>query len=282
MLYVESGGNDFFSPDIITAYAARLTQAEADGVKVKALLICNPHNPSGLCYPVETLLGLMRFCASHSIHLISDEIYALSVYPTTPSAVPFTSALSIDAADVIDQGSVHVLYGLSKDFGVPGLHLGSLITRNVKLRSAFRDVGLIHAPSGLACHVGSLMLEDGDFVERVISLSRQKLAENYALATRMLDVAGINYWRGGCAGFFLWVDVSALLDGDERHAEERMGDKFQENGLWLNPGAERGEHSGWVRVIISHDKEKLEEGIRRYFTIISSVLFSYAHNFPDW
>ncbi|CAG8980420.1 hypothetical protein HYALB_00003985 [Hymenoscyphus albidus] len=263
MLYVESEGRKFFAPDIVKSYESRLAEAEAEGVNVKALLLCNPHNPSGLCYPVDTLLAILRFCSSHGLHVISDEIYALSTFPTTRTAVTFKSVLSLDLAGVIDPGSVHVLYGMSKDFGVPGLHLGSLITRNEQLQSAFEDIGLIHTPSGLSYHVGSLILEDSKFVENVIGLSRQKLSENYALVTRMLDEAGIEYWRGGSAGFFLWVNVSALLDGDGSDAEEKMGEKFRAQGLWLNPGVERGEHRGWVRVIISHDKVKLEEGIRR-------------------
>ena len=261
LLYVGSGDIDPFSSDIVAAYAERLAQAEAEGVRVKAMLICNPHNPSGICYPAATLLALARFCASNNLHLISDEIYALSVF-SVPGSIGFTSVLSLDMTDVIDPGSVHVLYGLSKDFGVPGLHLGSLITRNTELQSAFQAVGLIHAPSGVACHVGSLMLEDTEFVESVTALSRRKLSENYAMVTRMFDEAGIKYWRGGCAGFFLWVDLSALLEEDGREGEDKLARRLQDQGVWLNPGAERGER-GWVRVIISHEKGKLEEGIRR-------------------
>lgn len=69
----------------------------------------------GQCYPPETLEQLIRFCASKKIHLISDEIYALSTYERQDRASEkFTSVLAIDYSKIIDPRQVHVLYGLSK------------------------------------------------------------------------------------------------------------------------------------------------------------------------
>jgi aspartate/methionine/tyrosine aminotransferase len=58
----------------------------------------------------------MELCQKYNIHLVSDEIYALSVWhnPENPNAVPFTSVLEIDTKDIIDPQLVHVLWGLSK------------------------------------------------------------------------------------------------------------------------------------------------------------------------
>lgn len=56
----------------------------------------------------------MRFCHKHEIHLISDEVYAFSVYHTDASYPGFTSVLSIDNPAMADRGLIHVLYGLSK------------------------------------------------------------------------------------------------------------------------------------------------------------------------
>lgn len=55
------------------------------------------------------------FCQNHSIHLISDEIYGLSVFETgNLAAIPFTSVLSFDPAGLIDPDYLHVFYGMSK------------------------------------------------------------------------------------------------------------------------------------------------------------------------
>ena len=58
----------------------------------------------------------MKLCQKYQIHLVSDEIYGLSVWENkdAPKAVPFTSVLSIDPAGIIDPSLVHVIWGMSK------------------------------------------------------------------------------------------------------------------------------------------------------------------------
>lgn len=58
----------------------------------------------------------MKFCERHKLHLISDEIYGLSVWgsPDLPNPEPFKSALSINAAQIMDPSMLHVVWGLSK------------------------------------------------------------------------------------------------------------------------------------------------------------------------
>ncbi|KAJ5369665.1 hypothetical protein N7509_014277 [Penicillium cosmopolitanum] len=113
--YVHVGEKDQFSPDSIAEIETGFEAAKARGKNVKALFICNPHNPLGRCYSRETLTGLLRLCAKKGIHLVSDEIYALSVYERDdrPSET-FTSVRSIDCTGIISSDQVHVLYGMSK------------------------------------------------------------------------------------------------------------------------------------------------------------------------
>lgn len=238
----------------------------------------------------------MHFCAAHNIHLISDEIYALSIFPVPPAklgqppATPFTSLLSIDPAELtrpkcsfsgstkpsdrapfpknVEPGLFHVEYGLAKDFGAAGLHLGAIITTNSQLQRAFEAISLLHAPSGASCHIGAQILESVDFVESLLDLSRTKLSENYVAVTHLLDATGIPYWKGGNAGYFLWVDLSAYLlpkehEGDDAEREGELAGRILRGGVWLNPGQERGEKPGWFRLIFSHPKEKVLEGVRR-------------------
>lgn len=71
---------------------------------------------AGRCYPRDVLIELMKLCQKYRIHLISDEIYALSVFenPEAPDAPGFVSILSIDTRNIIDPHLVHVLWGMSK------------------------------------------------------------------------------------------------------------------------------------------------------------------------
>lgn len=113
--YVHVGDKDQFSPDSIAVIEAEFEAAEARGRSIKALIICNPHNPLGRCYSRETLVGLLRLCASKGIHLVSDEICALSVYKRydRPSET-FISVRSFNLTGLINPDQVHVLYGMSK------------------------------------------------------------------------------------------------------------------------------------------------------------------------
>ena len=62
------------------------------------------------------MIDYMRFCQKHQIHLVSDEIYALTTFPTEDirNPTPFTSLLSIPKDSLIDPTLCHVLHGMSK------------------------------------------------------------------------------------------------------------------------------------------------------------------------
>ena len=99
----------------------RISEVRESGGQVKAFLLCNPSNPLGVVYPRQLVLELMEVCRRHSIHFISDEIYALSVFDQ--SAV-FSSVLSIPIGSLPDPQRTHVLWGLSKDLGLAGFRMG--------------------------------------------------------------------------------------------------------------------------------------------------------------
>ncbi|KAI9759424.1 MAG: hypothetical protein M4579_002338 [Chaenotheca gracillima] len=274
-IHVALHGTDAFDVGVVAKYEAALQKAEKEGTKVRAVLISNPHNPLGQCYSQETLRALLVFCQKHQLHLISDEIYALCVFDSgNPSALPFTSVLSIDFTDVIDPNLVHVLYGLSKDFGAGGLRLGCFITRNQELRQAMRSISMFHWPSNLSDSMAATILEDETFVEDYLSLSQQRLGESYRLATGILNEAGIAYHHGGNAGFFLWVDLSPYLpdvekDNSPLQKERLLSDRILNAGVYLATGEEfHSEEPGWFRVVFSQEKEKLVEGLKRIVEVL--------------
>jgi len=115
LIYAEFGDVDQFSVDAVRIYEESILKAEKEGVKVRALLICNPHNPLGKCYPVDTLKGLFGLCQKYNIHLVSDEVYGMSVFEVEgEERTQFTSVLAIDPMSLLRTDQVHVLYGMSK------------------------------------------------------------------------------------------------------------------------------------------------------------------------
>lgn len=50
-----------------------LARAQADGVRVRALILCSPHNPLGRVFPERELQSILAWLRAHpDVHLISD------------------------------------------------------------------------------------------------------------------------------------------------------------------------------------------------------------------
>ncbi|KAF2111951.1 pyridoxal phosphate-dependent transferase [Lophiotrema nucula] len=272
---------DPFSREAVGLYEKALLLSQNSGVKVKALLLCHPHNPLGRCYPEETIVELMELCQKYQIHLISDEIYAMSVWGqhvTDPSldtdTVPFESVLSIDTDDIIDPSLVHVLWGLSKDFGANGLRLGALISQsNPNFLAAVRTCGIYSSPSSLAETATVRMLTDNAFVETYIKDSQKLLAESYMFAVNLLRKYDIEFKPGASAAFFLWANLGRTYL--EKHPEAKEKAKrqgitevvFQElmgRKVFVVSGDAAGaEEPGWYRLVFSEPRDIVEEGIKR-------------------
>ncbi|KAK6838751.1 hypothetical protein RU639_000613 [Aspergillus parasiticus] len=275
IVYADTDPEEAFTPAVVDKYEAALKRADDEGTKIRAVLIVNPHNPVGRCYPAETLKEILRFCNKHRLHLISDEVYASCVFDSgDPSAVPFTSVLSISTPDLIDPDLVHLLYGFSKDFAAGGLHLGFLITRNTALRQACKAILRLHNASTASITIGATILEDQDFITQFTQKSRQSLASTYRIATSILTQEGINYVKGGNAGFFIYIDLSSYLPYPDRPAQERefaLAQRFLDAGVFLHPGEEHGKEGGWFRLVFAHEEEVLKEGLWRLIRVLRSV-----------
>jgi len=133
---------DPFNSDSATelerAFSDAVRDAAARGVRCRVLFLCNPGNPQGRCYSSSTLRKLLHFCTRHGIHLVADEIYALSQFDGDSN--PFSSVLSIPGENSRTVDNMHCLYGLSKDFGLGGLRMGFIVTRNEQLRTALERI----------------------------------------------------------------------------------------------------------------------------------------------
>lgn len=279
---VELQGCDPFSLEAVDQYEqALLDFYQKTGRRVRALMLCHPHNPLGRCYPRETLIKLMQLCQKYQMHFISDEIYALSVWENTVDQleappVPFESALSIDTVGIIDPGLVHVLWGMSKDFGANGLRLGVIVSQNnADLHMALKGVTLYSYSSSVSDHLASIILEDFDFTDRYIQRNQQKLSEYYAFAVERLRSYGIEYAAGGNAAFFLWVNLGRKYrelhpdEPEDSDIGEKVMQMLLQKKVFVASGSLFGsEHSGWFRVVFSQPREYLEEALRRIMLAI--------------
>lgn len=73
----------------LSALDASLEKAKAKGCRVRALILTSPHNPLGVIYTETELRACVGWCRQHGLHLISDEIYALSSEAQRKTHRPF-------------------------------------------------------------------------------------------------------------------------------------------------------------------------------------------------
>lgn len=271
---VPFGATDPFSLEAVDKYEEALLEAQSRGVKTAGLILCNPHNPLGRCHPRETILGLMRLCQKYELHLVSDEIYALSVWENTvdenPPPVPFESCLSIPTEGVIDPARVHVVWGMSKDFGANGIRMGAVVSQhNPTLHLALGPVSLYSSISSLSANATASILEDEDWHDAYLAENSAKLAANYKVITTWAKENDIPYMPGANAAFFLWVDlgttyVSRRPNMGAVDLDEEVMQALLRRKVFLASGKLFGsEKPGFFRIVFSHDEEYLREGLRR-------------------
>ncbi|KAG9237073.1 1-aminocyclopropane-1-carboxylate synthase [Amylocarpus encephaloides] len=252
---------------VVVRYQAALESAKGRGRKVVAVMVVNPHNPLGRCFNAETLRALMAFCERNKLHMVSDEVYALSVYDEGENG--FVSALSVKPDEVIRADRLHVLYGMSKDFAAPGLRIGSLITRNQPLRNAISVNVRFHEASGPSLAIATAILSNEAFTKEFVILNRSRLQERRKVATDALDSVGVKYHSKANAGFFLYLDLRPwmLLTGVEDTGgsaqEFELAQRLLDAGVGLHPCEEHGEEKGFFRLVFTREKGVLEEGLRR-------------------
>ncbi|KAK5322099.1 hypothetical protein LTR70_003946 [Exophiala xenobiotica] len=214
---VSFGDTDPLSLKAVSAYERTIESCKSMNQKVAGLMLCNPHNPLGRCYSREYIIELMKLCQKHQIHLVSDEIYALSVFrqsdPTDDSVIPFTSLASIPTDGLIDPALTHVLYGLSKDFGANGLRLGCIASQhNPDLHNALTSVSIYSYISSLADSIATKLLSDDEFVDWYSAENNKRLEKHYDLVVAWAEEHGIEYAKGVNAAFFLWVNLGKTYD----------------------------------------------------------------------
>ncbi|MFZ9263324.1 MAG: pyridoxal phosphate-dependent aminotransferase [Chitinophagaceae bacterium] len=110
--------------------------------KTKAILICNPNNPTGYLYSNDEMKQLEAICLKHQLFLISDEAYREFTYNGIA-----TSALKLES--IAEQ--VVVVDTISKRYSACGARIGAFITKNKAVYAAamkFAQARL--SPPGLA------------------------------------------------------------------------------------------------------------------------------------
>ncbi|PKX95390.1 aminotransferase gliI [Aspergillus novofumigatus IBT 16806] len=264
----ESGDLDHLVATYIESYERALRRAPC---RIKAILVCNPHNPCGHVYPREVIQALLQFAQRHNLFYISDEIYALS---TLDERMPFTSVLSIDVSALgVDLARIFTLYSISKDLGSSGLRLGFGISQahpDLRLSLAISNHSRVSTFTSL---VITALLRDPAAIDTVLHQNRAALQRSTKLISDFLAFHQIPFVPPA-AGVYIWARLGRSVAGDEPSwdDEARLNDRFEAAGVSV--GAGQGycaSEPGWFRITFAIPREELVEGLRRIEEVVGIV-----------
>ena len=94
--------------------------------RTKAILICNPNNPTGYLYTQREMRQIRDLVKKYNLYLFSDEVYREFIY----TGSPYISAMHLEG---IEQHVV-LIDSVSKRYSECGIRIGALITKNKAVR----------------------------------------------------------------------------------------------------------------------------------------------------
>jgi cystathionine beta-lyase len=224
----------------------------------RAVLLCNPHNPTGTAHSREKLAALAELAARYGAAVISDEIHA----PLIHRGAEFTPFL---AASPAAARVGYAVVSASKAFNLAGLKCALIVTADDRTTRLVRDLpdevewrtGLF----GAIAAVAAFSPESDPWLDAQLAA----LDANRVLLAELLaeHVPGARY-RIPDAGFLAWVDLSALGWGDDPAVKIR-----EEARAAFHHGPYFGsEGNGHVRINFGCAPEVLAEAVRRVGSLV--------------
>lgn len=222
--------------------------------RTKAIMICNPGNPTGYLYSKEELLALRDIVVKHNLFLFADEVYREFIY----DGKSYTSILSLDGLD--EHGII--IDSISKRYSACGARIGALITKNKEVMNAalkFAQARL--SPPTLEQVLGeaTLDVEESYFKE----VNTEYDSRRRTLVNGLSQIPGVVCPNPGGAFYIL---AQLPIDDSDRFCQWILED-FQYNGetVMMAPGtgfyATAGLGKKEVRMAYVLKREDLEKSV---------------------
>ena len=239
-------------------------ELDLDGIRAAfddgatAILLCNPHNPTGTVHGKDSLAALAELADEFGVAVVSDEIHAPLAQPGT-GFTPFLAAS--DAAQRVG----YAVVSASKAFNLAGLKCALMVTGDDETSAVVRglpsEVEWRTGQFGLLAAVAAFSEESDAWLDGLLrTLDENRVLLEDLLAARL---PGARY-RIPDAGYLAWIDLSALEWG-ENPARRILKDA--KVALHFGP-AFGAEGAGHVRLNFGTSPEILTEAIERIASLV--------------
>ncbi|MFT7589668.1 MAG: aspartate aminotransferase [Limisphaerales bacterium] len=237
---------------------------ESIGPRTKAILICNPNNPTGYLYTREELETLRDIVIRHDLFLFVDEVYREFAY----DGKEHISILTMEGLE----NNVIVFDSISKRFSACGARIGALISRNKQvIDTAMKFAQARLSPPSLSQLAGKSLFDlKQSYYDAIIEEydERRKF-----LVEKMQAIDGVKCPMPGGA-FYAMLELP--VDNSDRFCQWLL-EEFEHEGktVMLAPGSgfysTPGLGTKEARMAYVLNKEKLEQAV----SILRRALASY-------
>ncbi len=211
---VKNGGHAFMygadkdgNPDI-AHMRDLIREANAEGIRLKCLVVINPNNPTGAIYSKKSLLELLEVARENNLFVLADEVYYLTRFGGNQ---PIHISTLADDVPIIQMGS------LSKEYQLCGSRVGWGICENFKKGTPVMDIykrlendqmGRL-SPNGLQIGAAEIIKKENHLPH----LREQTRLRQEATKKALSGIDGIILGPDPGAAFYRWVGLDL---GDQK------------------------------------------------------------------
>lgn len=241
---------------------------------VRAMIVCNPHNPTGNVWSEEDLLRIGKLCLEHNIVVLSDEIHC----DVIRNGVKFTPFANLPDQAVVNNSLTFT--AISKTFNLAGMknahyysHNPTLLQRVNQFHAAELSTLGVVATEAAYKHGGEWADQCNAYVDNCHSFIESYIQEN-------MPIVGYTRNEGTYMTFLDFSRVMEAINAKEQavvHGKETAEDYFQDwlvyqSGVYLNPGSNYGSGGeGHMRMNTASSRIVLAEVLEAMATAINSV-----------
>lgn len=237
-------------------------ERKASDPKVKAMILCNPHNPAGRVWGRDELIRIGEICIRHDVVVIADEIHCELVMP----GYEYTPFASI--SEEFSRHSVSCV-SPSKAFNIAGLQIANIVCADAGRRAKIdRAININEVcdvnPFGVIA-LQSAYNEGAEWLDQLL----EYIHGNYEYMRRFCEEHLPDFPITKLEGTYLvWMDCRKF-GMTSAELEKRL---IEEAGLWLNAGTMYGQDGeGFMRWNIACPRARMIEGLRRFEKLAKNI-----------
>jgi aspartate aminotransferase len=233
--------------------------------KTKALILCNPSNPTGMAYTPADLEALAEVCRNHSFYIISDEIYEKLLYDD----LKFKSFASLEGM----KERTILVNGVSKAYSMTGWRIGYAAGPPDIIAGINKIQGHSTSNASSVSQAAALEALSGtqDYVE---NMRKEFQKRRDYLYTELSSIKGFTCRKTNGA-FYIFPNISYFFG--KKSEVLKISNSFDfsmyllyQAGVAVVPGNSFGAE-GYIRISYASSMENLQEGVKRIKTAAAKL-----------